>query len=192
MPNHKFGTNHKRSDIEILPDNGTINWNIREKHKVQVTCIKCLKSRMCHINGVNKMRKTSSRCKPCDIVFRSSPNSWMYLPKIKDHQGYIHIRFDFFNELEQHILKPMALKYYKSAGRVAEHRAIVALQLGRPLLSHEIVHHKNGDRTDNRPENLILHTSKTHPPGHEYLGTVEYQLKLCEQLLIKHGIILPY
>ena len=70
---------------------------------------------------------------------------------------------------------------------VTQHRKVMEEHLGRPLRPEETVHHVNGDRSDNRIENLEIWSSR-HGKGQRVVDKIEF----CQSFLQDYQVDAPY
>lgn len=67
-----------------------------------------------------------------------------------DKQGYVHV------------FVGMGYPGATRVGWILEHRKVMQECIGRPLMFWEIIHHRDRDKANNKPENLELTTSAEH------------------------------
>ncbi len=70
----------------------------------------------------------------------------------KTKRGYVYVRID----------KDDPMFSMSRQGWILEHRLVVAHRVGRPLLTSEVVHHINGNKSENRSNNLLLLKERDH------------------------------
>lgn len=81
----------------------------------------------------------------------------------------------------RHVACPGDLKDMgHSDGMIPEHRLVMARRLGRSLFSDEQIHHVNGNRSDNRDDNLEL-WSISQPAGQRVEDKVKWAREILER-----------
>lgn len=109
--------------------------------------------------SITSLRLLRSRSKSCGSC------SYFKEPSKRIHKGYV-------------ILSGIQDHENSRNGSIYEHRYVMSQKLGRPLLPNENVHHINGIKHDNRPENLELWI-RSQPAGQR----VEDLLHWAEEII---------
>lgn len=104
-------------------------------------------------------------------TFVMRPKGGKPLGTRKLRSGYVIVKVDSASVFHQDV-----------RGWIQEHRLVMQQHLGRPFFPDENVHHINGDKTDNRLENLELWT-QSQPPGQR----VEDKIQWATALLTQYG-----
>jgi hypothetical protein len=117
------------------------------------------------IEGINKHRPNQIK-KFKNHHFRKNPDNIKLGNGRLTSNGYIQTRVNNHPHSYGH-------------GYVLEHRLVIEKDLGRYLNADEHIHHINGDRQDNRIENLQLVTLAEHRKIHNTIINGNIQNRIC-------------
>lgn len=136
---------------------------------VKRICDNCKKEFDTHKCYDKRNRKHRFCSKKCEAEFRSFKNT------ISEWKG-------------GHIAKSTGYRYIAINGKaIEEHRLVMMKHLGRELSSDEVVHHINGNKLDNRIENLQLLTNSEHTRIHGIRKNGNIVCKRCGSEKVHHA-----
>lgn len=121
---------------------------------IWLSCVYCGKGRWVRLVKI-KDSSFTNYCNKCQTIIK---RRW---------QGDKHWNWKGGEQIAQYklICLPVSSPYKamaNSKGCILEHRLVMAKHLSRLLERHEVVHHLNGDKFDNRIENLSLTDNNNH------------------------------
>mgnify|MGYP001562312282 CR=1 FL=1 len=141
---------------------------------------------------INERWVRSHPCPTCGKIFRPNPSTQKHcsMPCARQNTRYV-------DQAGYVVVKMPDHPHATTNGWVREHQVVATQMLGRPLRYKEQVHHRDGNKKNNRPENLEvlpleLHVRRHHPNSKNRKFGERNTLILCRcgcgQLIKKYDL----
>ncbi len=189
----KLYLNHSYNAADEVHETGCIiHWTERFRAKshtyVPMTCATCHTKFTKDEGGLKTSMKLGTFTGCCTKCYRKFRGKWAHLPsngRFLCADGYVTRHIKTFTKEEQAIISQMPLS---SNIYITEHRAVMALHLGRPLDISESVHHIDGNKSNNDIANLQLYGQNEHSQLHADLFNDMLDLKRRNEYLEQENI----
>lgn len=147
-------------------------WGRRKKIRVNKKCLRC--------NELIHWRSTTGLCRKCAGIERRGEKNYQWTGRRHvSSNGYIYIYYP----------RPHHRVFYcKGTPYVFEHIIVWEESNKKLIPDGYTIHHLNGIRTDNRPENLIAIKRPDHK-GWTYSKCLQERIRELEEIIMENKLI---